>query len=138
MLHRTDGTAAPGPEHRIWIGRDYEPSGKAGGGPAAEDKAEMMHDAVEPGRAPAVGNCEVWSEPLSKDLGSAVRPDASETTDADIDDVASTGNRQIKHNTGVVAMDPRRGLIAAWASGQGSDRPGRDGQLSGDLDVFDE
>lgn len=56
----------------------------------------MMHDAVEPGRAPAVGTCEVWPEPLGEGLGPAVRPDATETTDADIDDDASPGNRQVR------------------------------------------
>lgn len=138
MLHRTDGTAAHGPEHRIPTGRDHEPSGETGCGPATEGKAEMMHDVVEPSRAPAEGSCEVWSEPLGEDLGPAVRPDAAETTDADIDDDGSTGNRQIGESTRVAAMDSRRGLIAAWALGQGGGRPGCDGHPSADLDMIDE
>ena len=97
-----------------------------------------MYDAVEPGRAPAVGSCEVWSEPLDKDLGPAVRPDATETTDADIDDDASTGNRQIGQSTRVAAIDSKRGLIAAWAPGQGGDRPGCDGHPNADLDMIDD
>ena len=55
----------------------------------------MVHDAVEPGRAPGVGASEVRSEPFGEDLGPAVRPDATEATDADHDDYAPAGDRQV-------------------------------------------
>jgi len=85
MLHRTDGTAANGPQHRIPTGWDHALSGEAGCGSTAEGNAEMMHDAVEPGRTPGIGVGKVRPEPLGEGLGPAVRSDATETTDADIE-----------------------------------------------------
>jgi hypothetical protein len=99
----------------------------------------MMHDAVEPGRTPGIGGGKVRPEPLGEDLGSAVRPDATETTDADIEGDASPGNRQVRQGAGVVAMDSRRGPIAARAPGGCRDRPGCDGQHGADLGmIYDE
>lgn len=98
----------------------------------------MMHDAVESGRAPGVGGGQVRSEPLCEDLGPAVRPNATETTDADIEGDASPSNRQIRQDAGVVAMVLRRGLIAARAPSGCGDWPDGDGQTGPDLNMIDD
>ena len=118
--------------------RYHKPVGEAGGRPAAKGEAEMMHDAIEPTRAPPIGGGQVRSEPLGEDPDPAIRADAAESADADCDDDTPAGNRQVRQCTRVAAMDPRRRLIAARAPSRRGDWSGSDGQAGTGLDVIDD
>jgi len=59
----------------------------------------MMDDCLQPSRAPSVGG-EVRFETLGEDLCPALRSDAQEPADADRDDDASAGDREIQQGPG--------------------------------------
>ena len=116
-LCRPLGAAAHGPQHRVPARRHHEQAAEALSRPATEREAELMDDGVQPSRAPDVGGGEVRFEPLGEDLRWALWSDAPEPADADRDDDAPAGDRQIRQGASVAAVHPRRDALASRTPG---------------------
>ncbi len=55
-------------QHRIATGGYDEPAAETLRRPAAERETEVMHDALEPGGAPGIGDGEIRTQPFAKTL----------------------------------------------------------------------
>ncbi len=96
-----------------------------------------MDDGLQPFRAPSVGGGEVRFEPLGEDLCPALRFEALKPADADRDDDAPAGDRQIRQGAGVAAVRPRRDALTPRTLSRRGFGPTGDGQARSHLDVID-
>jgi len=97
-----------------------------------------MDKSLQPFRAPSVGGGEVRLEPLGEDLCPTLRFDAPKPADADRDDDAPAGDRQIRQGAGVAAVHRRRDALTPLTPSRRGFGPSGDGQAHPHLDAIDD
>ena len=120
--------AAQDAKQRVPAHRQHQSARQSRGGPASKSDAQMMDDALEPGRASGGSRCDVVSERLAEDLPGARDGGAPETADLYAQLDGTTVRRKIRQPTIIPTMDLRRPVAALWAGCISSDRLGHDEQ----------
>lgn len=105
-LGRKVGMPAHDPQKRILAYRQHQPPGQARCGPSAQSQPEVMGNALEPDGAPGMAGDHIRSKAFSEDLPPTPDSIAAEAPCPDQELDRSTGQRQIRHAPGIVAMHP--------------------------------